>query len=98
MAALYLYLSSFIQTTYLNILRDNLQSETQLLADRISATMQADSSSEIMQERVLLYARLLKVRATIIDAQGNVLAESHTPAGEMENHLDRPEVQRALAG
>lgn len=96
MAALYLYLSSSIQETYLNILRDNLQSETQLVADRLAILLLDQSATETVEERVKLYARTLKVRVTIIDTKGNVLAESHTPAQEMENHLDRPEIQRAL--
>lgn len=37
-------------------------------------------------------------RATLIDADGVVLAESHTDPATMENHADRPEVIEALAG
>ena len=35
-------------------------------------------------------------RVTVVDAQGQVLADSGAAAGEMENHLEREEVQEAL--
>jgi len=38
------------------------------------------------------------LRITIIDPSGNVLAESETEPGRMENHATRPEVREALAG
>jgi len=37
------------------------------------------------------------VRATIIAADGTVLADSHSDPRQMENHGDRPEVRQALA-
>lgn len=37
-------------------------------------------------------------RATLIDAAGVVLADSHSDPAVMENHADRPEVQAALGG
>jgi two-component system phosphate regulon sensor histidine kinase PhoR len=49
-----------------------------------------------IDERARQYANLLGVRVTIIDPKGNVLGESYTDPREMENHLGRPEVQRAL--
>ena len=36
-------------------------------------------------------------RLTLIDADGTVLFDSDAEAGEMENHLERPEIQQALA-
>ncbi|MCX6571555.1 MAG: ATP-binding protein [Candidatus Aminicenantes bacterium] len=37
-------------------------------------------------------------RITVIDAAGNVLADSEKEARDMENHLYRPEIQAALQG
>ncbi|MBE0696299.1 MAG: HAMP domain-containing protein, partial [Anaerolineaceae bacterium] len=97
MGGLGLYLVSFIQGSYLSILEQNLLAETHLVADRLAvlAQEQAGDSSAI-DDRVKQYSRLLDVRVTVIDSQGKVIAESHNVAAEMENHLDRPEVQRAL--
>jgi len=37
-------------------------------------------------------------RLTIVDSQGNVLADSEADSAAMENHADRPEIKAALAG
>ncbi|BAD65245.1 two-component sensor histidine kinase [Shouchella clausii KSM-K16] len=37
----------------------------------------------------------IEARLTIIDAEGNVIGDSWADPKEMENHLDRPEIQRA---
>lgn len=37
-------------------------------------------------------------RITVIDKEGRVLADSENNAGDMENHLFRPEIQAALRG
>jgi len=44
------------------------------------------------------FASGLSSRITIIDEAGIVLADSRENASEMENHLDRPEVQKAVHG
>jgi len=98
MGGLSLYLSNFIKESYLDILNTNLQNEARLVADRLGALMaQQPGNSEVIDERVKHYARLLEVRATVISRAGLVLSESHSVAGEMENHLNRPEIQQAFA-
>ena len=45
-------------------------------------------------------ARTLDIRVTLIDIQGEVIADSSIPPGKlyaMENHWNRPEVQDAIA-
>ncbi len=96
MAGLSLYLYSFIKSAYLELLQTNLQSEARLVADQLAADFRAGASSDFISNRVSQYAEMLNARVTIIDQWGLVLGESHTKAGEMENHLNRPEVQRAL--
>src|SRR5512142_579545 len=96
MGLLGLYLTNFIQESYLEILRGNLQSETRLVADRMALLIQPTPAAATIEDRAKLYAGLLGVRVTIIDPTGRVLGESPTDPLEMENHLSRPEVQRAL--
>lgn len=43
-------------------------------------------------------ARLAGVRVTLIDRAGRVIGDSSHDPGTMENHANRPEVRRALAG
>jgi two-component system phosphate regulon sensor histidine kinase PhoR len=97
MGALGLYLSSYLQETYLNLLENNLLSDTRLIADRLSVLMQEQpGDSAALMDRIEQYSRTLGLRVTVIDDKGTVLAETYSVASEMENHFDRPEIQRAL--
>lgn len=56
-----------------------------------------DGGQIVRQVASLLEVGEHKVRVTVLDVQGNVLADSETTPKAMENHLERPEVQQALA-
>lgn len=47
---------------------------------------------------VASFGRRTGTRITVIDAAGNVLADSEKEARDMENHLFRPEIQASLRG
>ncbi len=49
-------------------------------------------------ELVTSFGKKTGRRITVIDAGGNVLADSEQKAGDMESHLFRPEIQAALKG
>ena len=51
-----------------------------------------------LRELVSSVGRKTGTRITVIDAAGNVLADSEKEARDMENHLYRPEIQAALQG
>lgn len=95
MGGLSLFLSDYFHDSYLDLLQQNLQAEARLVAERVSVQM---GENLPITSTAQTYAQALNVRVTIIRSDGRVLAESDTDAGEMENHLDRPEVQSALAG
>lgn len=63
-----------------------------LLENLVDEDLQAevDEWADALNERSGGY------RVTVVDAQGQVLADSGAAAGEMENHLEREEVQEAL--
>ena len=96
LAVLSLYLSTFIRSSYLDILKNDLLSETRLVADRMAVLIPSSTGTTAIEDRVKTYASLLGTRVTIIDPTGKVLGESSTNPQDMENHLNRPEVQRAL--
>lgn len=98
LGGLSLYLSSFIQKSYLDLLKDNLQSETRLIADRITPLMQSGPDATTIENRVKADASLLGARITIIDPTGKVIGDSTADPLAMENHLTRPEVALALQG
>jgi two-component system phosphate regulon sensor histidine kinase PhoR len=51
-----------------------------------------------LAEFVSSSAKKTERRITVIDKEGKVLADSENTAGDMENHLYRPEIQAALRG
>lgn len=74
--------------------RDELARELVLARGLVDASPGAGADS-----LALLLGRLSGRRATIIRPDGRVIGESSpTPVAEIGNHLERPEVQAALAG
>jgi two-component system phosphate regulon sensor histidine kinase PhoR len=71
----------------------NLVQKTQLLAHRVE-TDRSHSLSDIAAQE----GKSAGARVTIIDPQGNVLADSETNPAGMENHRARPEFVAALSG
>ncbi len=72
---------------------DSLRRETLMLANRVKGDTHPDYVT-IAKEA----AEASNARATIIDRQGHVLADSQANPAEMENHATRPEFARALNG
>ena len=50
---------------------------------------------ENMANKVPEIAKQLNIRVTLIDSAGGVISDSQAEAKQMENHLNRPEVQQA---
>jgi len=65
--------------------------------EEVSREWQTNEQSNAWVERI---ARALDIRVTLIDLQGEVIADSSIPPGKLyaiENHWKRPEVQDAIA-
>ena len=71
----------------------NLSQKVLLFANRVKSAP-ADQYAQIAKEA----SNAADARATIIDAQGHVLADSEANPSEMENHSTRPEFVAALHG
>jgi two-component system, OmpR family, phosphate regulon sensor histidine kinase PhoR len=82
-------------------LSDALETDARLAAELLgSAPFAADGRSEA-QRRVGSIGRATGLRVTLIDAAGNVVADSDVSPSALagvENHAGRPEVAAALAG
>lgn len=96
MIGLGLYLNNFLRQSHLDTLRQNMEAETRLVADRLADPMRGTVDAGMVSNLVRWFSPMLNARVTVIDANGTVLADSYTEAEDMENHLDRPEVQDAL--
>jgi len=76
-----------LRTTMMARIERELTSYTSL----INLTYQVQD----MEEKVRQLARIADARVTLIAAQGSVLADSEAAAAEMDNHLNRTEIQEA---
>ena len=86
-----------IQGAWENSLRSeierNLTEKTLMFAHRVNSDRTHDLQNIASQE-----AQAAGARATVIDADGKVLADSEANAASMENHAHRPEFLSALKG
>ena len=98
MAGLNLFLSWYVRETFLSNLRTHLTIETRIVASEAERLWQTSSTALLWGDLANRYAALLNARVTMILPDGAVAAESSQPPDQLENHLDRPEVDRALNG
>lgn len=104
------FVSQMMQRYYKNEVQDKLINTARLIQYQISE--EAGKGNKVdYNAYAARYSELLntsaesksdlnprKVRITFIDLSGAVVGESDTNYTQMENHLDRPEVQDALQG
>jgi len=96
-AACMLTMNVLIQRSWQGMLRSEIETsmreKTLMLASRI-ASASLEQRPQIIQQA----AADAGARATLIDSQGKVLADSEANPEQMENHSGRPEVMAALSG
>jgi two-component system phosphate regulon sensor histidine kinase PhoR len=76
------------QISMRSLVLDALQKEGSAIARRL----QGDETLEEILEHAIIHSRI-----TLMDEKGQVLYDSDAVASQMENHLDRPEVDQALS-
>jgi two-component system phosphate regulon sensor histidine kinase PhoR len=91
------YLSDQVRRIRLADLKSQLLADASLIADELSTSIDQAADGDLLDARARRWADLLGARVTLIGADGTVLGESHEDRAQMENHLNRPEVQQALA-
>jgi two-component system phosphate regulon sensor histidine kinase PhoR len=96
MLGLGVYISYYAQQTYLENLDRQLIGQALLIADTISASPEILDEPDQTNSLARRSAGLLGARVTVLSRTGVVLGESNEDPAQMENHLDRPEIQQAL--
>jgi len=93
-SALFLYYQRSQRTFYLNQLVESLASEAQSLAlDEIDFS---EGISPQWEEKLVELGETTGRRYTLITAEGQVIADSHNKAEDMDRHDDRPEILEAM--
>ena len=99
LAGLAWFLTNYIYQSNLNAIRTQLFSETRLLSSQAQLYFQNKTPDiEGLNRLAADFATHLNVRATLILTDGTVIVDTAADPAQMENHLNRPEVQQALKG
>ncbi|MEA3351817.1 MAG: ATP-binding protein, partial [Chloroflexota bacterium] len=96
LAGMGIYIYDMIYQAQLQTLEDRLTDDALLISHALVHDVGDDGIWREVNTRTVEWANLLGVRVTIIAQDGTVLGESHQDASQMDNHLDRPEIQAAL--
>jgi two-component system phosphate regulon sensor histidine kinase PhoR len=91
-----LYISDQVRQVRLDDLEDQLVADARLLAGAAAPLLLDETDPETLDRLARGWANRLEARVTIIGTDGLVLGESHEDRTQMDNHLNRPEVQLAL--
>lgn len=93
LSGLGIWLAGVFSQQYENSLETRLKNDASLTAGFISR-----AEPELLDEVASQVSEELGVRVTIINSIGQPLAETARPVEELENHIERPEIQAALRG
>ncbi len=98
MLVLAIYVSNQVRKEFLDDLQSKLLSDVQLMSDCMEPLLHEleGRGAGVLDTTASRWADLLGVRVTLIAGDGTVLVESHADRAQMDNHLNRPEIQQAL--
>ncbi|MEN6620727.1 MAG: ATP-binding protein [Smithella sp.] len=85
-----LVLNLFARDEIKKVMTAQIESQLMAYAQLVDLNPAEQTSHQLKQ-----IARISGARVTLIDAGGNVLADSEKKAAGLENHLNRPEIQEA---
>ena len=91
-----IYLSDFAKKSYVDSLTTNTINEGNLLRESLISILSSQQDYYHLDAKAKSWSRLLDKRVTLIGIDGTVLGESHEDLNQMDNHLNRPEIQDAL--
>lgn len=95
MGGLTIYLSRTTRDAQLEALRNSLSAQARTVSASLQPAFDA-TDVEDLDQQANRWSELLQARVTIIGTDGTVLGESDGDRVQMDNHLNRPEVQQAL--
>ncbi|PKM57149.1 MAG: hypothetical protein CVU98_07565 [Firmicutes bacterium HGW-Firmicutes-3] len=82
-----------------NYFFERVEKETITISDMLHKAMEdSNLSKDEFQSFIDDYSEITTFRITLIDQKGVVLVDSYNDAEKMDNHANRPEVRKALAG
>jgi two-component system phosphate regulon sensor histidine kinase PhoR len=95
MLVLGVYISSFVENSYLTDLESHLHDEAALVSDYIKPQLFNNPNIPSIDALAKHWSEIVNARVTIIGADGTVLGESQEDRTKMDNHSTRPEILQA---
>jgi two-component system phosphate regulon sensor histidine kinase PhoR len=97
MLILGLIISNFVRQDQLKNLEYSLHNQASLISDTLAILIESDHlGPEEPDQLAKHWSNLLESRVTLIDRDGIVIGESEDDYSQMDNHINRPEIQEAL--
>jgi two-component system, OmpR family, phosphate regulon sensor histidine kinase PhoR len=90
------YLLRWVERSDVETLSNALRAEANMISRLVEQDVVA-ANAESLSRIVASSSRDLTRRITVVDAKGQVLAESDSDPHEMQSHASRPEIEEALA-
>lgn len=98
LGSLGIILNRLINQSFLVSFQERMVAELNLISDQVNLVIRPGEPYEEINERIKELSQQISARITIILPDGKVIAETEKIPEYLENHLNRPEVQRALQG
>ena len=98
MGAVSIYLVDFVRDTHLAGIEQRLEREAVLAAESLAPFFDGGADVNGLSETGHRVGGLIEARVTVIDRDGEVLADTWERPDQLQNQGQRPEVREALAG
>ena len=93
-----LYLVNFVRDTYVANLQTSLEKQARLVGEQATALAYGGGGEEELGAMTKRLARTVGGRVSIINTEGDVVADSLQPPSELPSQLGRSEVRAVLSG
>ncbi|AMA73960.1 MULTISPECIES: two-component system histidine kinase PnpS [Aneurinibacillus] len=90
-----IYFAKMLQSLYIDVLEERLATEARIIADDVQYAGLM-TRTDLLQQRMKRFADDIGARITVLDRQGDVLADTEHDPATLPNHANRPEVRKAL--
>ncbi|WP_232698926.1 two-component system histidine kinase PnpS [Brevibacillus daliensis] len=92
-----IFIGKLMEQTYLDTQYELLRKEALFVSETINDPSVLSSHDRLL-EQIVHFTDSMEVRITVVDPQGDVLADTSDPNKNWENHSHRKEIAEALSG
>lgn len=98
LTSLGIYNGRLLEDTYIDTLSERLQKEAMIITQSFDWSFMNEKNKDRLHVLVEKWSSAGEARVTVVNVDGDVLADSDLSSNIMENHRTREEIQQALVG